>query len=247
MRVVRILALLCTCVSISGCLSVDTPTDDIVVSVSERVATEAPIADKCDSFFLMRSMLCRKVFAEAMTNLVEQTGRNEDCLRGATICGIEEGYTNGVYTLKLDVAWSEEREEDVTMVMSAANALGRAAYVPSVDEGLDLAVWIGPKQVRDADGTNHFLGFSAMSVGRSAVISKQNVRMAELDAKSMAVLGFMGKERKMTDVKARFREVFKLRSHHPLCPDREMFSCGYEVVSLEFPKSKGDWEDGNGH
>ena len=46
----------------------------------------------------------------------------------------------------------------------------------------------------------------------------------------------MGKDRKMTDVKARFREVFKLRSRHPLCPEREMFACGYEVVSLEFPK-----------
>ena len=74
-----------------------------------------------------------------------------------------------------------------------------------------------------------------MAIGRNTALSQQNIRRAELDAQAMAVRAFMGKDREMTDVKARFREVFRQRSRHPLCPDREMFVCGYEVVSLEFP------------
>ena len=236
MNVVRMLVTLCVCLTIVGCMSVSAPAEDVVVQVSARTAVGDPATDKKGAFFLMRSMLCRKVFADALTNLVAQTGRNADSLHGATICGIDEGFTNGVYSLKLDVVWSLAREDAATRILSATNAAETAAYVPSVDEGQVLATWIGPKQVWEADGTVHFLGFSAMATGRNAVLSQQNIRRAELDAQAMAVRAFMGKGQKMTDVKARFREVFRLRSRHPLCPDREMFACGYEVVSLEFPK-----------
>ena len=74
-----------------------------------------------------------------------------------------------------------------------------------------------------------------MAVGRNAVLSKQNMRRAELDAQALAVRAFLGREKKMTNVKAEFRQVFALRSRHPLCPDREMYACGFEVVSLERP------------
>lgn len=235
MNVVRMLVALCVCFSIVGCMSVSAPAEDVVVQVSARAAVEDPAIDKKGAFFLRRSMLCRKAFADATAKLVAQTGRNADSLRGATICGIDEGFTNGVYSLKLDVVWSLAREDAATRILSATNAAETAAYVPSVDEGQVLATWIGPKQVCDADGTVHFLGFSAMAIGRNTVVSKQNIRRAELDAQAMAVRAFMGREQKMTDVKARFREVFRQRSRHPLCPEREMFACGYEVVSLEFP------------
>lgn len=231
----RSLLWFCACFSFVGCVSVATPTGDIVVGASERVAIENPAEEKSGAFFLQRSLLCRKVFADALTNLVAQTGRDEDSLRGATICGIDEEFTNGVYTLKLDVVWSPTREAAADRILSATNVADAVAYVPSVDEGKTLSTWIGPKQVRDADGTAHFLGFSAMAIGRNTVLSQQNIRRAELDAQAMAVRAFMGKDWKMTDVKARFREVFRQRSRHPLCPDHEMFACGYEVVSLEFP------------
>ena len=234
--IARVLLLLCVGLSFVGCVSVPPEiADDVVVQVSRRVAAENPAGDKSGAFFLRRSLLCRQVFAEAMTNLAAQTGRDVDSLHGATICGIDEGFTNGGYSLKLDVVWSPEREDAAARILSATNATEAAAYVPSGDEGLALAAWIGPKQVWDADGTVHFLGFSAMAIGRNTVLSEQNIRRAELDAQAMAVRAFMGKDRKMTDVKARFREVFRLQSRHPLCPDREMLACGYEVISLEFP------------
>ena len=231
----RILLLLCGCVSLAGCLSVTAPPGDIVVSASERVAIENPALDKSGSFFLRRSLLCRKLFADAMTNIVAQTGRDEDSLRGATICGIDEGFTNGVYSLKLDVVWSAAREDAASRILSATNVADVVGFVPSAEEGQALAAWIGPKQIPDDDGTIHFIGFSAMAIGRNSVLSQQNIRRAELDAQAMAVRPFMGKDRKMTDVKARFRQVLRLRSRLPLCPNQDMFACGYEVVSLEFP------------
>ena len=233
MNVARMLQLLCGCILLTGCLSVGTPSDDVVVEASERATIENPAEDKSGAFFLRRSMLCRKVFSSAMTNIAAQAGRDEDTLRGATICGIDEIFTNGVYTIKLAVAWSPAREDAASRILSATNVVEMAGYVPSVDEGQNLATWIGPRQVQTEDGKIHFLGISSMAIGRNTALSQENIRMAELDARAMAVRAFMVKERKMTDVRARFREVFKLRSHHPLCPDREMFACGYEVVSLE--------------
>lgn len=221
---------------LSGCVSaVPVGAEDVVVESSVQVAVEDPAQDKSGAFFLRRSMLCRQAFAAAMNNLVAQTGRDEDCLRGATICGIDEEYTNGVYTLRLDVAWSDIRETAADRILTAMNAASVVGYVPSVGESQDLAHWIGPKQSRDSDGTIHFIGISAMAVGRNAVLSKQNMRRAELDAQALAVRAFLGREKKMTNVKAEFRQVFALRSRHPLCPDREMYACGYEVVSLERP------------
>lgn len=231
-----VMVISCLAAVLSGCVSaVSVGAEDVVVQSSVRVAVEDPTQDKSGAFFIRRSMLCRQAFAAAMTNLVAQTGRNEDCLRGATICGIDEEYTNGVYTLRLDVAWSDIRETAADRILTATNAASVVGYVPSVDESQDLAHWIGPKQSRDSDGTIHFIGISAMAVGRNAVLSKQNMRRAELDAQALAVRAFLGREKKMTNVKAEFRQVFALRSRHPLCPDREMYACGYEVVSLERP------------
>lgn len=235
MSVKRILLFLCGCASLVGCLSVVTPPSDIVVSVSERVAIENPALDKSGSFFLRRSLLCRKLFADAMTNLVVQTGRDEDSLRGATICGIDERFTNGVYSLKLDVVWSAAREDAASRILSATNVADVVGCAPSADEEQSFATWIGPKQIWDSDGTVHFLGFSVRAIGRNSVLAQRNIRAAELDAQAMAVRPFMGKDRKMTDVKARFRQVLRLRSCHPLFPNQDMFACGYEVVSLESP------------
>ena len=232
MKAMRML-LLCGCISLVGCLSVDTHSGDVFVEASERVAIGNPSLDKSGAFFLRRSMMCRKAFASGMANIAAVTGRDEDSLRGATICGVDESFTNGVYTIKLDMVWSPARENAASSILSPQNVVEKADYVPSVEEGPQLATWIGPKQVLSEDGTIHFLGVSSMAIGRNAALAQKNIRMAELDAQAMAVRAFMGKDRKMTDVKARFHEVFKLRSRHPLCPDREMFACGYEVVSLE--------------
>ena len=208
---------------------------DVVVQASARVAIEDPAKDRSGAFFRKRSLLCRKVFADAITNLAAQTGRGEEALRGATICDIDEGFTNGVYSLRLGVAWSAAREDAAVRILSATNAVDAAAYVPFAGEGRTLSKWIGPKQAWDPDGTVHFLGFSAMAIGRNTVLSQQNIRRAELDAQAMAVRPFMGTNRKLKDVKAKFREVFRLRGRHPLCPERDMFVCGYEVVSLGLP------------
>lgn len=236
MKVLRILALLCVGCSLAGCVGVGPdPLGDVVVQASARVAAENPAQDKSGTFFIRRSLLCRKVFAEAVSNLMAQTGRDENSLRGATICKIEEGLTNGVYSLQLDVAWSKAREDAAIGILSATNAADAVGYVPSASEEQVFAAWIGPKQVWDRDGAAHFLGFSAMAIGRNSALSQQNIKRAELDAQAMAVRAFMGKGRKMTDVKAVFRQVLRLRSRHPLCPDKDMFACGYEVVSLEFP------------
>lgn len=221
---------------LGGCVSfVSAEAEDVVVQTCARAAVEDPAADKSGAFFLRRSMLCRQAFAEAVTNLVNKTGRDEDDLCGVTICGIDEGYTNGVYTLRLDAAWSATREAAANRILSTTNAADTVDYVPSLDESKSLTTWIGPKQIRDTDGVIHFLGISAMAIGRNAVLSKQNIRRAELDAQAMAVRAFLGKERKMTDVKAEFRQIFAIRSRHPLCPSREMYVCGYEVISLERP------------
>lgn len=222
--------------AILGCKSLASESkDDIVVQSSARVTVANPTEDRSGDFFLLRSMLCRKAFGDAQTNLIAQTGRGEDALRGATIGGINEEYENGVYSLSLDVVWSKAREDAAASIMIDANAAGAPLYVPTADEEQTLASWIGPKQTLDSDGTIHFIGVSAMSIGRNTVLSRQNIRRAELDAQSMAVRGFMGKDLKLENVKAVFRPVFRRRSRHPLCPDREMFVCGYEVVSLDFP------------
>lgn len=219
-----------------GCQSIASEsTDDIIVQSSARVAVANPTEDKSGDFFLLRSMLCRKAFSEALTNLVVQTGQSEDALRGATICEIDEEFENGVYSLKLDVVWSKTREDAAVRILTETNVTEAPFDVPTEDEARTLTSWIGPKQSLDSEGAIRFLGFSAMAIGRNTVLSRQNIRRAELDAQSMAVRAFMGKDRKMTDVKAVFRPVFRQRSHHPLCPDRDMFVCGYEVVSLELP------------
>ena len=236
MRMRNVMVILGLAAILGGCVSVvPVGAEDVVVQSSAKVAVEDPALDKSGAFFIRRSMLCRQAFATAMTNLMAQTGRNEDSLRGATISGIDEVYTNGVYMLRLDVAWSDVRETAADRVLTATNTTSVAGYVPSVDESLSLAGWIGPKQVRDSDGTIHFLGISALAVGRNAVLSKQNMRRAELDAQALAVRAFLGQEKKMANVKAEFRQVFALRSRHPLCPNREMYACGYEIVSLERP------------
>ena len=223
-------------VVLGGCVSfVSAEAEDVVVQTCARAAVEDPAADKSGAFFIRRSMLCRQAFAEAVTNLVNKTGRDEDDLCGVTICEIAEEYTNGVYSLRLDAAWSATREAAANRILSTTNMADKVTYVPSLEESKSLATWIGPKQVRDADGTIHFLGISAMAIGRNAVLSKQNIRRAELDAQAMAVRAFLGKERKMTNVKAEFRQIFAIRSRHPLCPSREMYVCGYEVISLERP------------
>lgn len=220
----------------SGCQSIASEsTDDIIVQSSARVAVANPTEDKNGDFFLLRSMLCRKAFSEALTNLVMQTGQSEDTLRGATISEIDEEFENGVYSLKLDVVWSKTREDAAVHILTETNVAEVPLYVPTEDEERTLTSWIGPKQALDSKGAIHFLGISAMAIGRNTVISQQNIRRAELDARSMAVCAFMGKERKITDVKAVFRPVFRKRCHYPLCPDRDMFVCGYEVVSLELP------------
>lgn len=221
----------------TGCVSViSAESEDVVVRSTVQVTTEDPALDKRGAFFLRRSMLCRQAFSAAMTNLVAETGRTEDSLRGATICGIDEGYTNGIYTLQLDVAWSNVREAAAGRVVAVTNNIIMAGYVPSIDERQGLANWIGPKQVRDQDGSIHFLGVSAMAVGRNSALSQQNIRRAELDAQALAVRALLGPEKKISEVKAEFREVFSLRSRHPLCPDREMYACGYEAVALDFSK-----------
>ena len=223
-------------VFLGGCASVaPAEAEDVIVQACARVAVEDPAADRSGAFFLRRSMLCRQAFVEAMSNLEVQTGRDEESLHGMTICGLDEGYTNGVYTLRLDAAWSAEREAAANRILATTNTADEVVYVPSADESNSLATWIGPKQVRDVDGQIHFLGISAMAIGRNVVLSKQNIRRAELDAQAMAVRAFLGKGRKMTDVKAEFRQVFAMRSRHPLCPHREMYVCGYEVVALQFP------------
>ena len=223
-------------IALGGCVSfAPAEAEDVVVQTCARVAVEDPAADKNGAFFLRRSMLCRQAFTEAVTNLVGKTGRDEEALRGVTICGIDEGYTNGVYTLRLDAAWSATREAAANRILSTTNAADAVAYVPSLDESKSLTTWIGPKQVQDVDGKIHFLGISAMAIGRNVVLSQQNIRRAELDAQAMAVRAFLGKGRKMTDVKALFRHVFAMRSRHPLCPNREMYVCGYEVISLDKP------------
>lgn len=220
----------------SGCQSIASEsTDDIIVQSSARVAVANPSEDKSGDFFLLRSMLCRKALSEALTNLVMQTGQSEDALRGATISEIDEEFENGAYSLKLDVVWSKTREDAAARILAETNVAEAPLYVPTEDEERTLTSWVGPKQAVDCEGAIHFLGFSAMAIGRNTVLSRQNIRRAELDAQSMAVRAFMGKDRKMTDVKAVFRPVFRKRSHHPLCPDRDMFVCGYEVVSLELP------------
>ncbi len=126
-NVARLLLLLCVCCSFVGCMSVPSAPGDVVVQVSTQVAVENPATDKNGAFFLRRSLLCRKLFADALTNLVAQTGRDEDSLRGTTICGIDEGFTNGIYTLKLDVAWSPAREVAAVGILSATNAAEPAA------------------------------------------------------------------------------------------------------------------------
>lgn len=235
MRIARLLPIVLLGLSLAGCANLPAgKAGEVVVQATARVAVDDPATDRRGAFPLVRSMLCRSAFAEAMTNLAARTGRDEDSLRGATISGIGEGYTNGVYTLKLDVAWSPTREDAALGVLSVTNVAEAVAYVPSVDDERSLAAWIGPKQVGDADGTIHFLGISAMAVGRNTVVSQQNIRKAELDAQEMAIRPFMGKSGKMTDVKARFRQVLRLRTRHPLCPEREMYACGYEVLSLGF-------------
>ena len=219
----------------AGCLSTGPKATGEIVRSSVRVAMSDSVGEKANAFFLQRSMLCRKAFDEAVSNLVERTGRAEDSLRGATICGIDETCADGVYTLSLDVVWSEARETAADLIVRGRDIPTAGVYVPTADEKQTFPAWIGPKQVRDADGNIRFLGISAMALGRNTVLSQQNRRRAELDAQAMAVRAFLGKERKMADVKAAFRQVFCGESRHPLCPDRRMYLCVYEVTELALP------------
>ena len=238
MKLARIFSLSLFAVILAGCVSADVAVcGDVSVQAGACVAVGEPAAAKPEDFFVRRSLLCRQAFTEALTNLAAVTGRDASALRGATIDGIDERLTNGVYALKLNVVWSPERETAAGAWLSKDAAAGKRASLNQarLEKVAGITEWIGPKQIVDEKGGIHFLGFSAMAVGSNAMRSRMNIQRATIEARGMAARPFLGKDDKIKDAKCRFRRIYESRTKHPLCPEVEMYVCGFELESIELP------------
>lgn len=108
-------------------------------------------------------------------------------IMGATVLLQEESLIDGIYRIAVSMVWSEALQKSAVATMC-----GTPGFKESKKGKKSLGEWvefqenpyllIGPRQYLDKDGVRHFLGISAVAVGRNTVVAQQNKRWAQLDA-----------------------------------------------------------------
>lgn len=108
-------------------------------------------------------------------------------IMGATVLLQEESLIDGIYKIAVSMVWSEALQKSAVATMC-----GTPGFKESKKGKKSLGEWvefqenpyllIGPRQYLDKDGVRHFLGISAVAVGRNTVTAQQNKRWAQLDA-----------------------------------------------------------------
>lgn len=108
-------------------------------------------------------------------------------IMGATVLLQEESLIDGIYKIAVSMVWSEALQKSAVATMCGTPGFKEAKKgKKSLGEWVEFQenpyLLIGPRQYLDKDGVRHFLGISAMPVGRNTVLSQQNKRMAQIDA-----------------------------------------------------------------
>ena len=108
-------------------------------------------------------------------------------IMGATVLLQEESLIDGIYKIAVSMVWSEALQKSAVATMC-----GTPGFKESKKGKKSLGEWvefqenpyllIGPRQYLDKDGVRHFLGISAVAVGRNTVLAQENKRWAQLDA-----------------------------------------------------------------
>lgn len=108
-------------------------------------------------------------------------------IMGATVLCQEESLIEGIYKIAVSMVWSEALQKSAVATMC-----GTPGFKESKKGKKTLAEWIeyqenpylliGPRQYLDKDGVRHFLGISAMPVGKNTVLAQHNKRQAQMDA-----------------------------------------------------------------
>ena len=108
-------------------------------------------------------------------------------IMGATVLLQEESLIDGEYKIAVSMVWSEALQKSAVATMC-----GTPGFKESKKGKKSLGEWvefqenpyllIGPRQYLDKDGIRHFLGISAVAVGRNTVVAQKNKRWAQLDA-----------------------------------------------------------------
>lgn len=112
-------------------------------------------------------------------------------IMGATVLLQEESMINGIYKIAVSMVWSEALQKSAVATMCGTPGFketkkGKKSLGEWVEFQENPYLLIGPRQYLDNEGVRHFLGISAMPVGRNTVVSQENKRKAQMDAISCA-------------------------------------------------------------
>lgn len=112
-------------------------------------------------------------------------------IMGATVLLQEESMINGIYKIAVSMVWSEALQKSAVATMCGTPGFketkkGKKSLGEWVEFQENPYLLIGPRQYLDNEGVRHFLGISAMPVGRNTVVSQMNKRKAQMDAISCA-------------------------------------------------------------
>lgn len=112
-------------------------------------------------------------------------------IMGATVLLQEESMINGICKIAVSMVWSEALQKSAVATMCGTPGFketkkGKKSLGEWVEFQENPYLLIGPRQYLDNEGVRHFLGISAMPVGRNTVVSQMNKRKAQMDAISCA-------------------------------------------------------------
>lgn len=108
-------------------------------------------------------------------------------IMGATVLCQEESLISGTYKIAVSMVWSEALQKSAVATMCGTPGFkeakkGKRSLGEWVEFQENPYLLVGPRQYLDKDGVRHFLGISAMPVGKNTVLSQMNKRSAQMDA-----------------------------------------------------------------
>ena len=108
-------------------------------------------------------------------------------IMGATVLLQEESMIEGVYKIAVSMVWSEALQKSAVATMCGTPGFketkkGKKSLGEWVEFQENPYLLIGPRQYLDNEGVRHFLGISAMPVGKNTLLAQQNKRKAQMDA-----------------------------------------------------------------
>ena len=114
-------------------------------------------------------------------------------IMGATVLCQEESMIDGIYKIAVSMVWSEALQKSAVATMCGTPGFketkkGKKSLGEWVEFQENPYLLIGPRQYLDNEGVRHFLGISAMPVGKNTTLAAQNKRKAQMDAITCAAL-----------------------------------------------------------